>query len=206
MRKIIKKSLLLKAKSYKLKAKEGFTLVESLVAIAVFTVGISAAIFVIQQSFFVGARVKNKIIAAHLAQEGIEVIRNIRDRNWIQGKVYNVGDVAANCFNESNCWTNGINDSDGSGNFTKTGCVQYNNASLAASPCALGPHLSFDGSYYISVGSGVSYQFSRDVTTEFVPLDTIPDPDEPEHLKVISTVTCGIGCSVSLEEYLYNWK
>ena len=205
MRKIIKKSLLLEAKSYKLKANDGFTLVESLVAIAVFTVGISAAIFVIQQSFTVGSRVKNKIIAAYLAQEGIEVIRNIRDRNWMQGKVYDVGDVAANCFNESSCWTNGINDSDGNGNFTKTGCAQYDSASLA-SPCALGPRLSFNGNYYISVGSGVSYQFSRDITTEFIPLDTIPDPDEPEHLKVTSTVTCGTDCSVSLEEYLYNWK
>src|SRR3989344_3395808 len=99
MRKIIKKSLLLEAKSYKLKANDGFTLVESLVAIAVFTVGISAAIFVIQQSFTVGSRVKNKIIAAHLAQEGIEVIRNIRDRNWMKGTVYNVD---AACFSNNN--------------------------------------------------------------------------------------------------------
>ena len=181
---------------------KGFTLVESLVAIAVFTVGISAAIFVIQQSFFVGARVKNKIIAAYLAQEVIEVIRNIRDRNWIAGNVYNLAD---GCFYNGNCWMNGINDSDGASNFIKTGCAQYDSASLA-SPCALGPRLSFNGSYYISVGSGVSYQFSRDITTEFIPLDTIPDPDEPEHLKVTSTVTCGTGCSVSLEEYLYNWK
>src|SRR3989338_11323733 len=138
--------------SYSKFYERGFTIVESLVAIAVFTVGISAAIFVIQQSFTVGSRVKNKIIAAYLAQEGIEVIRNIRDRNWMQGNVYDVGDVAANCFNESNCWTNGINDSDGTGNFTKTGCSQYDSASLASAPCALGPRLSFNGSYYISVG------------------------------------------------------
>ena len=181
---------------------KGFTLVESLVAIAVFTVGISAAIFVIQQSFFVGARVKNKIIAAYLAQEGIEVIRNIRDRNWMQGKVYNVGDVAANCFNESSCWTNGINDSSGA-NVTNTGCVDYNSNGLDQA-CSSGNYLNFDGSYYAH--SVTAAQFTREVSTEFFPLDTVPDPDEPEYLKVTSTVTCGINCSVSLKEYLYNWK
>src|SRR3989338_4227944 len=178
--------------SYSKFYERGFTIVESLVAIAVFTVGISAAIFVIQQSFTVGSRVKNKIIAAYLAQEGIEVIRNIRDRNWMQGKVYNVD---ATCFNDNNCWINGINNSVGA-NVTNSGCAKYDSASLA-SPCALGPRLSFNGNYYISVGSGVSYQFSRDITTEFIPENT-PNPGDPEHLKVTSTVTCGTDCSVSL--------
>src|SRR3972149_6509621 len=187
MRKIIKKSLLLKAKSYKLKANDGFTLVESLVAIAVFTVGISAAIFVIQQSFTVGSRVKNKIIAAYLAQEGIEVIRNIRDRNWMQGKVYNVD---AACFSNNNCWINGINDSDGVQE-TKTGCVQYNYDVLYPlnnpSKCPDGQGgLVFSGSYYEL--SANTAQFQRTVSTEFIPLDTNPDPDEPEHLKVTASI------------------
>ena len=29
---------------------------------------------------------KNKIIAINLAQEGLEVVRNIRDNNWLEGK------------------------------------------------------------------------------------------------------------------------
>src|SRR3989338_9028817 len=115
--------------SYSKFYERGFTIVESLVAIAVFTVGISAAIFVIQQSFTVGSRVKNKIIAAYLAQEGIEVIRNIRDRNWISGNVYNLAD---GCFYNGNCWIKDINDSDGTGNFIKTGCAQHDSASLAS--------------------------------------------------------------------------
>ena len=191
--------------SYSKFYERGFTIVESLVAIAVFTVGISAAIFVIQQSFTVGSRVKNKIIAAHLAQEGIEVIRNIRDRNWMQGKVYNVD---AACFSNNNCWINGINDSAGAQE-TTTGCVQYNYDVLYPlnnpSKCPGGQGgLVFSGSYYeLSVNTA---QFQRTVSTEFIPLDAVPDPDEPEHLKITSTVTCGAGCSVSLEEYLYNWK
>ena len=182
---------------------KGFTLMESLVAIAVFTVGISAAIFVIQQSFTVGSRVKSKIIAAYLAQEGIEVIRNIRDRNWIAGNVYNIVD---SCY--GNCWIKDINDFDITSNPVNVGCVQHDYSALYslsdATECPGGQGgLAFDGSYYVVDQNG---KFKREIKTEFFPENTIPIPPEPEYLKVTSKVDCGTSCSVSLEEYLYNWK
>lgn len=189
----------------KLKVSKGFTLVESLVAISVFTVGVSAAIFVITQSINVSARTKNKIIAAYLAQEGIEVARSVRDRNWLAGKDSNVSGTT--CQNEGTCWINGINDSDGANNLIKSGCVQYDsNYLLLPNPdCNTKPNLIFDSlsGYYIMNSS--ASQFQRTVTTEFIPQDT-PSVGDPERLKVTSAVVCGTSCSVVLEEYLYNWK
>ncbi|MBI1755189.1 type II secretion system protein, partial [Candidatus Azambacteria bacterium] len=108
---------------------KGFTLLESLVAIAVFTVGVSAAIVLIISSLNVGTRTQHKIIAANLAQEGIEATRNIRDRNWLSGKP----------------WTDAIADT--TSPYTLTGCIQWDGNAIDAT-CALGTRLVFDGSHY----------------------------------------------------------
>lgn len=176
---------MLQATNYKLQDSKGFTIVESLVAIAVFTVGISAAIFVINQSIGASTRTKNKIIAGYLAQEGIEVVRNIRDRNWLAG----------------NSWYAGI---DG----INSGCVSYSTDNVDAPldpDCFLGTYLAFDGTQAHYIQTATPTQFQRTVATQLCTSSTVP-PCNPERLKVTSTVTCGANCSVSLEEYLYNWK
>ena len=60
----------------------GFTFLEVIVAIYVIIVGFTGAMSLL--TFVVGsASVSyNRLIAAHLAQEGLEVVRNIRDSNW----------------------------------------------------------------------------------------------------------------------------
>lgn len=156
-------------------AQRGFTLLESLVAIAIFTVGVSAAVFVITQSLNVGARTKDKIIAAHLASEGIEVVRNIRDRNWLAGRVWDQGISTLN-----------------------NACLQwdtdYNTIDVS---CTSGANVAFDGMHYVQTTA--QSQFSRTISTQAI----FGNPDE---LKVTSAVSCGTGCAISLDEYLYNWK
>ncbi len=61
--------------------KDGFTLVETLVAISIFTTSIIVLMSVLGQGISDTGYAKKKIIAAYLAQEGIEYIRNIRDTN-----------------------------------------------------------------------------------------------------------------------------
>ncbi|MBI5912825.1 type II secretion system protein [Candidatus Azambacteria bacterium] len=162
-----------KVKSQKLQ--RGFTLLESMVAIAIFTVGISTAVFVITQSINVGTRTKNKIIAANLTQEGIEAVRNIRDRNWFAGRT----------------WTDGID-------ALTNACLQYNSEyDTIDGACASGANLSFDGAHYVQTASPA--QFSRAVTTQVI-------PGPPEQLRVSVTTTCGTNCSITAEDYLYNWK
>lgn len=73
------------------KFKRGFSLLESLIAITVLTVGVSSALASLYQSIGLAPKIRNKAVAAHLAQEGIELVRNIRDNNWMLGAAWNSG-------------------------------------------------------------------------------------------------------------------
>lgn len=70
----------------KLNRKEaGFTLLETTVALFIITVAILPILILATISLNASLRIENNIIASNLAQEGIEIIRNIRDNNWING-------------------------------------------------------------------------------------------------------------------------
>jgi len=68
------------------KNQKGFTLAELLITIFVFTVGILGIYLVVQNSYATLNYAKNRLIAIYLAQEGIEIVRNIRDTNWLEGQ------------------------------------------------------------------------------------------------------------------------
>lgn len=58
---------------------KGFTLIETLLAISIFAFSITALISISARGIFDTNFVKNKLTATYLAQEGIELIRNMRD-------------------------------------------------------------------------------------------------------------------------------
>lgn len=69
------------------KLNKAFTLVETLVAIAIFSVSILGLMSVLASSISSTNYAKQKAIATYLAQEGIECVRNMRDNyilnnNW----------------------------------------------------------------------------------------------------------------------------
>lgn len=66
-------------------AKHGFTLVETLVSIAILTLAITGAFTAAQGGITSSIFSKDQIVAFYLAQEGIEQIRNIRDNNGLAG-------------------------------------------------------------------------------------------------------------------------
>ncbi len=80
--------------------KRGFTLIEVIVAILVVTVGVSAAYIVIQQIISYTYQISSRLTAAYLAKEGIEIVRNIRDTNWLQGEDWDEGLKVSQC----NCY------------------------------------------------------------------------------------------------------
>ena len=59
--------------------KSGFTLVETLIAIAIFSLSIIALMSVLATGITDTSYAKNKVIASYLAEEGIEYIKNMRD-------------------------------------------------------------------------------------------------------------------------------
>lgn len=65
---------------------KGFTVLESITAIFILTVGVGAALSLINQTLATASVVEQTLIASYLAQEGIEIVRNIRDTNWLQSR------------------------------------------------------------------------------------------------------------------------
>ena len=61
----------------------GFTLIETLVAITVLTLAILAPFAAVQRVMMASYVSKNEIIAASLAQEGLEYVRFVRDNNYL---------------------------------------------------------------------------------------------------------------------------
>jgi len=69
----------------------GFTLIELLITISVISVGIAGVLIATQQSISVIDYANSRFTAALLAQEGVEIIKNIRDTNFLKGNSWNDG-------------------------------------------------------------------------------------------------------------------
>jgi type II secretory pathway pseudopilin PulG len=118
--------------------KKGFTLLETVIALGILIAGTliiySATSRVLSQS----QEEKTKFVASYLAQEGIEVVRNLRDTNWVSG--------AAD-------WKEGLS----AGNYL----VQYNSSALLAYQNI---PLKIDGSHLYNYSSGTDTSFYRKIT------------------------------------------
>lgn len=69
--------------------KSWFTVVELLVWILIFTLWILSAYLLIYSSITSSGKSKDEIIIWNIAREKLELIRNIRDSNWMQEKNWN---------------------------------------------------------------------------------------------------------------------
>jgi prepilin-type N-terminal cleavage/methylation domain-containing protein len=69
----------------------GFTLIESMIAIALIVSGITGLMVLVNRSMGFANLAFNQLTAANLAQEGIELVRNIRDNNWMNKKNWLTG-------------------------------------------------------------------------------------------------------------------
>ena len=79
-----------KPKSHNLKPANGFTLIETLVAIFILGLGLTAASALLNQNIASARLVRDNYIASGLVQEGIEVVRNMRDNEWHQDAAFGV--------------------------------------------------------------------------------------------------------------------
>lgn len=69
----------------------GFTLVESMIAVGLIVTGVMGVLTLISRSLGFSGLAFNRLVAANLAQEGVEVVRNIRDTNWLNHRVWDFG-------------------------------------------------------------------------------------------------------------------
>jgi prepilin-type N-terminal cleavage/methylation domain-containing protein len=61
----------------------GFTLIETLVAVTILTLAVSGPLFVASRALVAAQNARHQLIATYLAQEGIEYVRAMRDREFI---------------------------------------------------------------------------------------------------------------------------
>lgn len=70
---------------------KGFTLIETVVAIFILTVGVVGSFSLMQRISVFASISSSQFVASYLAQEGIETIRNIRDANYLAGGAWDAG-------------------------------------------------------------------------------------------------------------------
>ena len=162
----------------KIQKKLGFSIVEIMAVILVVSVGMISMMGLINQSIRVQRLNKHTLIAYQLAQEGIELVRVIRDDNW---------------FSENpDDFTVALNE----GSY----CIDIDNINLnnpQNSPCSL----YFDNNdFYVHSSSENSSPYSR--------LVTISEHEEDHAMKVeveISWKDAGRDLQYNVETKLYDW-
>lgn len=185
------------------KLNKGFTLVETLIAISIFTMSILALLVVLSQGISNTIYAKTKIIGSYLAQEGTEYTRNMRDTFVLYSASSQAGWDAfnskltnASCEGANGCFFDDRNVSFADTTMPMTDLIF---TACSSSTCPNGALLynSLTGKYnYVS---GVNSGFIRKIRISQV---------SANETKVFSTVswTQGSGTySINFSESLYNW-
>jgi hypothetical protein len=168
--------------------KKGFTLLEATIGIFIIVVGlvggISAVLQIVSLSSFSSAR----LTAAYLAQEGIEIIRNVRDGNWLEARTAT-----------STPWDEGLTG-------CSSGCIADYNHSYG--PNTTDPAFHAFSGQYLNLGSSGFYGYGAGNQTNFQRKIIIQKPDA-NRLEVTVEITWserGKSYAFSAQENLYNWR
>ena len=165
--------------------KKGFTLLEVIISISVLTVAVGGTYALISQTMRAASLANSKLIAAYLAQEGVEIVRNFRDNNWLNQRI-----------NPGLSWKAGL----GAGEYE----ADYNDAALV-SFAAEGRYLYIDSAngFYAYLDSpelgGTQTKFKRKITIA---------EDGDDKIDVIVRVFWqerGGNYEIKVVENLYNW-
>jgi prepilin-type N-terminal cleavage/methylation domain-containing protein len=189
-----------------IRGERGFTIVEVLISLTIFSIAVAGVITVAAQGGLNVNAVRNKLIASYLADEGIELMRGVRDTYVVQEPI---GDedkgwtaftaaVAACSSGPSTlpCDVDALNTS---------GAARFPDVSnIVACPLA-GCPLYYDTAtgFYRNFWSGPAPAsvFSRKITVDPVPLS-------PDEMKITVTVSWKDGIapqSITESEHIFNW-
>ena len=215
-----------------LKKQTGFTILEMLLALAVLSVGIMATFTLSLANLNTAKDNYQRILAANLAREGMEIVRNIRDSNWLKMEKNLTDCNGTELPGETPCtWDFGLD--------VEIAQVDYLNTALLTpiysvpdveecfftEKCRLG--LAVDNTYNHQP-DGVDSNFARLVLLQAICFDNgiLEYSDDP--VKISADLTCvegnfkekigirvtsqvywqtaGQGHTVEVVEDLYNWR
>ncbi|MDQ5901330.1 MAG: hypothetical protein QG580_45 [Patescibacteria group bacterium] len=172
-------------KFFKFKKESGFTLVETLVAIAIFATAITGLIVISGRGINDNVFVKNKLTASYLAQEGVEIIRMMRDN-------------AALANPSSDYWENFINNIDVCYSPDGTDVCWVDPAGPSIGPCdnQICENLGYDE--YTGI---YGYGFEESIFNREVRVVPVEDYEE---ILIISDVSWTQGSNTYKTSYQYN--
>lgn len=175
--------------------KSGFTLVETLIAITVLLIAIVAPMTLAQEGILAARLAEDQIVAFYMAQEGVELVRNIRDENKYDGNPMLASPldvcIVAVDSTEPGCYIDATNVGP--------------DASFSTQSCSSGgcPVVRTDGTIYAYTAAGFeNTKFTRNIRTWYVP------GSSNDEMRVEVTVTWPFRQSTrtyTLRSNLTNW-
>jgi len=168
------------------KKQKAFTLVEVLIAVSILTIGILSGFILITKVLYNTAVIQDRLTASFLTQEGIELVRQVRDSNFLQ--IMN---------GESVEWKDGLAD----GSYTiesKAGSEQ---------PITLTSVDTGEGSNFRYNDDTKIYNYTIGEPTTFnreIKITTIND-DEIRVESIMKWKTRTIDFNLTVEDHLFNW-
>ncbi len=178
---------------------KGFTLIEMVIVLFIMSVAIVGVYSAFSLMIILSTDAFDQLQAAYLSQEGIEVVRNIRDSNWLNG--FGVDPQA---------WVFGLADDSTD---CSAGCeLDYTTAPLEARyllPFSSGGNplnIDQDGFYSYSTVNTVPTKFKRRVTITQLDANAISvTVDTLWQVKPSILYPTGGQQVVTVKEILYNW-
>lgn len=199
----------------------GFTLLEMLLALSVLSVGVMAAFTLSTANLNTVKANGQRILAANLAREGVEVIRNIRDSNWLKIQ------ANADCGGTLCTWDQNLDQGTSTIAYDKIDLGTNIPAGKTIEDCFADTTCMIleknDTGYHIYTESGDPTNMARIIILKAI----CQDSDDTGDLEISSDLTCGaiyeekIGLQVTSQVYwhdfskthtievveeLYNWR
>ncbi|MDO8566866.1 MAG: type II secretion system protein [bacterium] len=171
-----------------------FTLIETMVAVTILTLAVTGALFTANRAIVAAQSARDRLTASHLAQEGIEHVRAMRDDEYLVPYPLNTADAWGNFLRGpiSECRAPGI---------CTLGIMQAGVLPLASCPD------DADGGCtetFSLLSNGTSYRRTIQV------VDAAPSPSGiTTDVRVVSAVSWdfhGVLYSVSVNDHLTPWQ
>ena len=169
--------------------KNGFSLLEVIIAISILGTGILGSVALINRTISAGSIVKNQLVASNLAQEGMEVIHNIRHTNWIEEASDGVTQ-----------WDDGLVDGNS--------CIEFDSTTLI-NPGSCGDIDIEDRRLYIlDVAGNTNYVHTATATTTpfYRHINITSGLDNGAPYKLVKSTVMWNDNSIISEGRIYNWK
>lgn len=163
--------------------KEGFSLIEVIVSLFIVSVALIGGMTLINTVMSSSSLSSSKLVAAGLAQEGIEIIKNIRD-------------LSLSTDNWDSCYTTYV----GTNDYT----IQYNDTALRAFADTPLRYDSSTGLYGYDAGVDTPFNYKRKIT-----LVKNPSGLDDSEIKVAVQITWqerNRSQTLTVEDRLWNWR